>query len=172
MRRRGGRHNRKKNRGHNEVELNVAAMLDMAFQLLAFFILTFKPSPIESQIMMRLPAEKPVTQATSTQVDSAQPVEDEGLVISISIYATPEGEIEKLQIGERVIAAPTLEELLPAFRAALADIVELGCDTVSIRVAEDLRYERLMQVVDICGKQELPSGERLSKVSIVPLRAN
>ena len=27
------------------VELNVTAMLDMAFQLLAFFILTFRPGP-------------------------------------------------------------------------------------------------------------------------------
>ena len=153
------------------MELNVAAMLDMAFQLLAFFILTFKPSPIESQIMMRLPADKPVTQAPSNMVNSAEVV-DEGLVISISIYSTPEGEIEKLEVGQRVISAPTVEELLPAFRTALADIVELGCDTVSVRVGEDLRYERLMQIVDICGKQELPSGERLSKVSIVPLKSN
>ena len=167
--RRKDRQGRKKQRGHDDVELNVAAMLDMAFQLLAFFILTFKPSPIESQIMMRLPADKPVTQAPSNQVDSSM-LEDEGLVISISIYSTPEGEIEKLEIGQRAISAPTIEELLPAFRTALADIVQLGCDTVSVRVGEDLRNERLMQIVDICGKQELPSGERLSKVSIVPLK--
>ena len=169
--RRKDRRGRKKARGHDDVELNVAAMLDMAFQLLAFFILTFKPSPIESQIMMRLPADKPVTQAPGHLVNSADVV-DEGLVISISIYSTPEGEIDKLEVGQRVISAPTVEELLPAFRTALADIVELGCDTVSVRVGEDLRYERLMQIVDICGKQELPSGERLSKVSIVPLKSN
>lgn len=169
--RRKDRRNRKKVRGHDDVELNVAAMLDMAFQLLAFFILTFKPSPIESQIMMRLPADKPVTQAPSTQVDSAQ-VEDEGLVISISIYSTPEGEIDKLEVGQRVISAPTVDELLPAFKTELAVIVQLGCDSITVRVGEDLRYERLMQIVDICGKQELPSGERLSKVSIVPLKSN
>jgi biopolymer transport protein ExbD len=169
--RRKDRRNRKKIRGHDDVELNVAAMLDMAFQLLAFFILTFKPSPIESQIMMRLPADKPVTQAPSTQVDSAQ-VEDEGLVISISIYSTPEGEIDKLEVGQRVISAPTVDELLPAFKTELALIVGLGCDSITVRVGEDLRYERLMQIVDICGKQELPSGERLSKVSIVPLKSN
>ena len=58
------------------------------------------------------------------------------------------------------------------FRATLAEIVQLDTDTVNIRVGEDLRYERLMLVVDICGKQELPSGERLSKVSIVPLMTN
>ena len=34
---------RKKRKSSDEVELNLAAMLDMAFQLLTFFILTFKP---------------------------------------------------------------------------------------------------------------------------------
>ena len=37
---------KKKARSHGEVELNMTAMLDMAFQLLAFFILTFHPSPV------------------------------------------------------------------------------------------------------------------------------
>jgi biopolymer transport protein ExbD len=37
----------KKKRNQGEVELNLAAMLDMAFQLLTFFILTFKPAPVE-----------------------------------------------------------------------------------------------------------------------------
>ncbi len=168
--RRKDRRRGKGKRGHDDVELNVAAMLDMAFQLLAFFILTFKPSPIESQIMMRLPADKPVTQSPSNQVSASDDVE-EGLIVPISIYSTPEGEIEKLEIGQRVLSAPTVEELMQEFRTDLATIVQDGSiNTVSIRVGEDLRYERLMQVVDICGKQELPTGEKLSKVSIVPLK--
>ncbi len=36
-----------------EVELNLAAMLDMAFQLLTFFVLTFKPAPVEGQIALQ-----------------------------------------------------------------------------------------------------------------------
>ncbi|MDX1930169.1 MAG: biopolymer transporter ExbD [Pirellulaceae bacterium] len=168
--RRKDRRGRKKIRGHEDVELNVAAMLDMAFQLLAFFILTFKPSPIESQIMMRLP-DKAVTQAPSNSV-SVTDVVDEGLAVQVSIYSTPEGEIEKLVLGDRPLSAPTLEELMTQFRADLAAIIGLGSDTVNIRVGEDLRYERLMMVVDICGNQKLESGERLSKVSIVPLKTN
>ena len=42
-------------RSQQDVELNMASMLDMAFQLLAFFILTFQPPPLESQISLRLP---------------------------------------------------------------------------------------------------------------------
>ena len=46
---------RKENSDHENVELNVTAMLDMAFQLLAFFVLTFSPPPLESQFSLRLP---------------------------------------------------------------------------------------------------------------------
>ncbi len=38
---------KKKKRKQGEVELNMASMLDMAFQLLTFFILTFRPPPAE-----------------------------------------------------------------------------------------------------------------------------
>ena len=43
---------KKKPRSQGDVELNMAAMLDMAFQLLAFFILTFRPSAVESQVSL------------------------------------------------------------------------------------------------------------------------
>ena len=54
---------RKRSRGKEEVELNLAAMLDMAFQLLTFFILTFKPAPVEGDIALRLPPPQPITGA-------------------------------------------------------------------------------------------------------------
>ena len=38
----------RRRRKQGDVELNLAAMLDMAFQLLTFFILTFKPPPAEA----------------------------------------------------------------------------------------------------------------------------
>ena len=49
------RRHRKKKRQQADVALNLAAMLDMAFQLLAFFILTFRPAPMEGQIKLMLP---------------------------------------------------------------------------------------------------------------------
>ena len=40
---------------HVESDLPITPMLDMSFQLLAFFIMTFKPSPTEAQIAMTFP---------------------------------------------------------------------------------------------------------------------
>src|SRR6516164_148323 len=39
-----------------EVELPITPMLDMAFQLLAFFILTYHPSALEGQVALAQPA--------------------------------------------------------------------------------------------------------------------
>ena len=56
----------KKHRSSEEVQLNLAAMLDMAFQLLAFFIATFKPMTIEQQIALKLPPPEKVKSETET----------------------------------------------------------------------------------------------------------
>ena len=38
-----------------EADLPITPMLDMSFQLLAFFIMTFRPAPTEAQIALRFP---------------------------------------------------------------------------------------------------------------------
>jgi hypothetical protein len=58
---------KKKHRSQGDVELNLAAMLDMAFQLLTFFILTFKPAPVEGQVLLRMPPPQPVTNVNAGQ---------------------------------------------------------------------------------------------------------
>lgn len=40
-----------------EPDLPITPMLDMSFQLMAFFILTFKPGPTEGQLALMLPRE-------------------------------------------------------------------------------------------------------------------
>jgi len=47
---------RKKRHIEGDVQLNMAAMLDMAFQLLAFFILTYRPAPVEGWAIERMEA--------------------------------------------------------------------------------------------------------------------
>lgn len=59
---------KRKQRGPGTVELNMAAMLDMAFQLLAFFILTFRPSPVEGHLQLQMPPPTPVTQMETEKI--------------------------------------------------------------------------------------------------------
>src|SRR5208283_3757273 len=95
---------KRKRRSQSDVELNLAAMLDMAFQLLTFFILTFKPAPVEGQISLRLPPPIPVTAKGKVEagqdVTSTEPVKGVN-TLTISAFANPgTGDIAALGVGE------------------------------------------------------------------------
>ena len=56
---------RRKKRGQQEVELNMASMLDMAFQLLSrSSFSSFHPPPLGAQMSLRLPPAKMVANPT------------------------------------------------------------------------------------------------------------
>ena len=85
---------RKKRRSQSDVELNLAAMLDMAFQLLTFFILTFRPAPIEGQISLRLPPPAGAWSAKAGQkagsdTKNTNPVQGVN-TLTISVFADPQ----------------------------------------------------------------------------------
>lgn len=152
-----------------EVELNMAAMLDMAFQLLAFFILTFRPSPIESQISLRMP-DKAATVAAGKTSDSPTS-EAPGLTLTISVHASDTGEIAGIEVGPQTLGGGEPTETINALRATLKDALTAAeFEAIALQVSDDLNYERMMQVLDICSHQTLPSGEPMTKISIDSLR--
>jgi biopolymer transport protein ExbD len=163
---------RKKRRSQAEVELNLAAMLDMAFQLLAFFILTFRPAPIEGQISLRLPPPQAVVVAKNAQkagsdLKNTNPVQGVN-TLTISVFANPTtGEIKSLGVGETPVAG--LAALRETLKTVFADEGN-PFDQVIIQVSDACRYDELMKVVDICTQQEITidgKKQKLSKLSFV-----
>ncbi len=164
------RRRRRKRRLQGEVELNLAAMLDMAFQLLTFFILTFKPAPVEGQISLRMPPAQPVSAAQSsvqagTNPDNLNPVQGLNSLI-ISVIPNGVGGIGSMSLGESPLA--TLTGLNDRLRTVLSDQAS-PFDQVVIQVGSGLHYDALMGVVDVCTRQKLPDGQRLTKLSFVEL---
>jgi biopolymer transport protein ExbD len=164
---------RRKRRTQSEVELNLAAMLDMAFQLLTFFILTFKPAPIEGQVLLRMPPPQPITSLNAGERAGSDPQNTNPLqglnTLVISILAHPDGSLKQMQIGETPTAG------LTAFDRKLTEVLGDPAsvfDQVIMQVDSRLNYGPLMQVIDICTRQKLASGEPLSKLSFVELPAS
>lgn len=147
----------------------MAAMLDMAFQLLTFFILTFKPSPVEGQLNLRLPPPEPITamvgQKAGNDASNTNPLQ--GLTtLVITAVSDANGTIKQLAIGPATMGSPV------ALERKLSEVLSdpgSGFDQVVIQVDSKLRYEELMRVLDICTRQKLPTGESLSKLSFVEL---
>jgi biopolymer transport protein ExbD len=164
------RRRRKKHRQNTDaVELNLAAMLDMAFQLLTFFILTFKTAPVEGKLSLRLPPPDPVAAVKANQQAGSN--EDNNPVagvesLIISVFATPSGKLESMAVGEMAVGN------LKALDARLESILgqqDTPFEQIVIQVSSSLRYQDLMEVVNVCAEQHFADGKPLTKLSFVEL---
>src|SRR5579864_4639194 len=137
------RRNRRKRPQTEEVSLNLAAMLDMAFQLLAFFILTFKPNPVEGQINLNLP---PAHHEIRPAGPPAPGGPDPGLVagaktLTITIAAAENGQVASVRVGlEKLFDGPLNEGRLRQFHRRLRDVFSIreAFDQVVLRVGKSL----------------------------------
>jgi len=155
------------------VELNLAAMLDMAFQLLTFFILTFQPAPIEGGIALRMPpaaassktaAHSPPSAAASSDAVARDKLLRSVDTLTIRVSANATGAIGLLSVDAQAVG--NLARLDERLRRMLAD-PESPHEQVIIEAGGDLRYDALMQVLEICTRQQLSGGRRLGRLSLV-----
>jgi biopolymer transport protein ExbD len=155
-----------KHTSSQEVELNLAAMLDMAFQLLAFFILTFKPAQVEGRINLRLPP--PVGLNTTGAPIGNEVRKDEvpaGLhTLTVTIFSKPDGSIHSLATDETTVG--NLQALDNRLQTVLP-VKDSPINQVIIQVGGPLRYDELMKVVEVCTRQTLADGQKLTKLSFV-----
>jgi biopolymer transport protein ExbD len=77
-------------------DLPITPMLDMSFQLLAFFIMTFNPVPTEGQIAMSLPP--PDTGGPSANPPSVS--DEKPMKWAVVVAATDNGQIAKMTLRE------------------------------------------------------------------------
>src|SRR3982751_163604 len=89
---------------HQEVEIQITPMLDMAFQLLTFFILTYHPAPSEGQFGMNLlPASPAIKMDAAAPPDTSKPndsVPASLRTMTTQLFATPSGSLGKVMIEE------------------------------------------------------------------------
>ena len=127
-------------------------MLDMAFQLLAFFILTFKPPSAETHIDLDLPAT-PAALPTASE-GRASPRRsrrvDTDLENDLLLRAESDdlGDLKVLRLGEATLPdLPTLGQRLRRY------IKLLDGRPLRVRLVADdrLRYEPAAQIIATCS---------------------
>jgi biopolymer transport protein ExbD len=79
-----------------EADLPITPMLDMSFQLLAFFIMTFHPAPTEAQIAMSLPPPD----AGGSIGAIPDPSADKPTKYIVRVIASDTGTIQSMSIRE------------------------------------------------------------------------
>jgi biopolymer transport protein ExbD len=174
----------KKHRSTEDVTLNVTAMLDMAFQLLAFFILTFRPPPGEAQIYLKLPPPQPVAGMTGTQKAGADETKDPKDVkttksLTINLDDRNTGAISSVQIGipsvsMKPVPYNDLEKELRGYFKAKEDNDSSGqkgnslgdYEQVVINASPTLRWDQVMNVMELCTKFTTTANGKIPSVSL------
>jgi len=82
-----------------EADLPITPMLDMSFQLLAFFIITFRPSPTEVQFSVVLPPAEGNPDAAIFFNELEKPAQ-----YIVQVQATEQGTIAKITVREHLAA--------------------------------------------------------------------
>jgi biopolymer transport protein ExbD len=152
-----------------EPNIPVTPMLDMAFQLLAFFVLTYHPSDLEGQMQLALPTENTPAAHKLADVDpKAKPDPDitkempadltvtaktqtNGTLSEIAISALS---IERASIHPASSEAKRVNEALNALTHELQKIKKELEKTAAVQLVADskLKWDSVTLVMDACRK--------------------
>jgi biopolymer transport protein ExbD len=174
-----------------EVPLPITPMLDMAFQLLAFFIMTYNPTDLEGQLDLALPseAEKAAHKEADVKKESKADKEiepefpsdltitvralQEGpyagnvsaiFVRNISGTETPIAEVRKAVDSKRRLEDAQEAALLNGLDAYLKTAKETvsNKEAVKVQAASRLKVRNVLRIMDVCRRNGF------SKISFLP----
>lgn len=124
-------------------ELNLTAMIDVAFQLLSFFLITIKPV----DVLAHLQAFRPSPEKTNTREQSVEMIK---IMVLPNQYVMNEIPVTKAQ----------LEQKLKKYADTDAS------QTILIMVAKQSKHEELVELLDKCAQFKLTNLSVVSSAGI------
>jgi biopolymer transport protein ExbD len=155
-----------KKKVQEEVNIPITPMLDMAFQLLTFFVLTYRPSPTEIQYGMNFMPAAPATDFRA-KAEAAPTEANDNIPASLRtlptiLHADPGGTLGRVLLGENEIQG--MDALKRELEVILKD-PSLPFDQALIKFDPELKYEELMKVINVFHSL------KVTKVSFAQLTA-
>ncbi len=125
-----------------KVDIQMTPMIDIVFQLMAFFLMTFKVAAVEGDFNMKLPKDE----------RSAGPANTQSEMINVVLKAKADGDLAYVQMGN---APPIPASGVPFYRLteAIKTVVNkarlAGQEEPEIQLDADdtLRYENIIKAV-------------------------
>lgn len=129
-------------------DVPVAPMLDMAFQLLTFFVLTYRAAPVEGQFVMNLLPPQPATAMAAAPADAAASNDLPASLrtLPVILRADDVGRLIQVSIAD-VDVSDDPAALARELDRHLLD-PDAPFDQTLIKVDPNLRYAELMTVID------------------------
>jgi biopolymer transport protein ExbD len=150
---------RRKTESGPEPTLPVTPMLDMAFQLLAFFVMTYHPSDLEGQMELSLPSEAITKAKDKEDIKPDAPVDkDQDLNLSANLTVivrtqrdnVNNGIISGISLQDDAGTAPvdTLDKLREELKRRSATVANK--ENIKIQADSKLKWEEVINVMDVC----------------------
>jgi len=137
-----------------EPDLPITPMLDMSFQLLAFFVFTFQPAPTEGQLAMALPKEEGSPTASSVPDIS----NDKPETFVIRVEATEQGQLGGMSIYVKDAADQKPQPIPPSYDGMLAELKKRTAELkgkpskLTLEIGSGLVQESVIRLLDV-GQQ-------------------
>lgn len=131
-------------------ELNLTAMIDVAFQLLAFFLLAIKPVDVFANLEAFRPSPQPIV----------NPAPIPPTMLRISILPQNQGESGVYLLNDIPLTTPQLDDRLRKYAAT--DPTQ----TVLIQCAKKSTHRQLVELLDTCAKYRLANLSVVSSAGI------
>jgi biopolymer transport protein ExbD len=150
---------RRKTESGPEPTLPVTPMLDMAFQLLAFFVMTYHPSDLEGQMELSLPSEAITKAKDKEDIKPDAPVDkDQDLNLSANLTVivrtqrdnVNNGIISGISLQDDAGTAPvdTLDKRREELKKRSATVANK--ENIKIQADSKLKWEEVINVMDVC----------------------
>ena len=149
---------RRKTDAGPEPTLPITPMLDMAFQLLAFFVMTYHPSDLEGQMDLSLPSEAITRAEKKEDIDPNAKPDPKPLELPANLTVlvrtqqdgSNNGQISALTLQDE--AGPQPVDNLAKLKDELKKRQETVENKENIKIQADgkLKWESVIQVMDVC----------------------
>jgi biopolymer transport protein ExbD len=142
------RNRRHQGTDHVDPDLPITPMLDMSFQLLAFFILTFRPQPTEMQILLALPKQE----GGDAAIPSAN-TEDRPVKYTVRVEAAA-GQIANMTLVYEATATPPVN-LGADTKRYYTELQKLRAEArgspskLTLEIGDGLVHEYVVRLIDL-----------------------
>jgi biopolymer transport protein ExbD len=141
-----------------EVSIPITPMLDMAFQLLTFFIFTYNPSAMEGQMDLAMPAKNDKAAHDTTQVNTtAEPNKEDVPEIPLDLNVLIQAQTDNQY-------TVTLEE--GVVRTPMGDLSSLKRHLEKLYKDKEASLDQKLQSIDGAKAKEDARKEELKKLGI------
>lgn len=160
---------------NEDIKLNMTSMIDIVFQLLVFFILTFKVVVQEGDYNIRMPLE---AVAPEEEMDTDPPE-----LIRVLLRAGESGAISTIEVDDEVEVTTLVGESVESLYTQLNDYVDAkvsaggdpedGVETeVEFDIDSNLQYGYTVRAIEAVSGKQLADGNVKKLVENIKLKDN